>query len=87
MNQGQISNDGVVAGQRTSGSNDSPGALTIDELLDESRIGLERVDASELEREMAAGALAGADPGDRPDRRFPGVDRPAQPVGRGRRRM
>lgn len=38
-------------------TSDSPGPLTIHELLLESRIGLERVDPSDLEREMAAGAL------------------------------
>jgi len=57
VEQGQISDDDAAARQCTSGASDSPGTLTIDQLLVESRIGLERVSASELEREMAAGAL------------------------------
>ncbi|UUL77796.1 rhodanese-like domain-containing protein [Pseudarthrobacter sp. Fe7] len=35
----------------------APETLTIDQLLEESRVGLERVHPSDLEQEMAAGAL------------------------------
>ena len=44
MDQGDISGDGT-------------GALTIDQLLNESRAGLDRVTTADLEREMASGAL------------------------------
>jgi rhodanese-related sulfurtransferase len=49
--------DGAATGQRSFDPIDSLGTLTIDQLLLESRVGLERVHASDLEREMAAGAL------------------------------
>ncbi len=57
MKQGHISDDGAAASQRGLDPGDSPGTLTINQLLRESRIGLERVHASDLGREMAAGAL------------------------------
>ena len=57
MKQCHISEDGVAICQGSLDPSDSPGTLTINELLHESRIGLERVHASDLEREMAAGAL------------------------------
>jgi len=57
VEQCPISDDGVRICQRSRGSGDPLGILTIDQLLLESRIGLERVAASDLEREMAAGAL------------------------------
>ncbi|MFD1211721.1 rhodanese-like domain-containing protein [Arthrobacter sp. GCM10027362] len=57
MKQCHISGDGAATGQRSLDPGDSPGTLTIDQLLLESRSGLERVHASDLEREMAAGAL------------------------------
>ncbi|GAB3569273.1 rhodanese-like domain-containing protein [Arthrobacter alkaliphilus] len=49
MLQSHISDDGVAS--------DSLRTLTIDELLLESRAGLERVHPADLEREMSAGAL------------------------------
>ncbi|GLB68326.1 rhodanese-like domain-containing protein [Arthrobacter mangrovi] len=57
MKQVPISGDGAATCQLSPDPDDSPVALTIDQLLQESRIGLERVHASDLEREMAAGAL------------------------------
>jgi rhodanese-related sulfurtransferase len=57
VKQCHISDDGVAICQRSLDPSDSPGTLTINQLLLESRIGLERVHASDLEREMAAGAL------------------------------
>lgn len=57
VKQCDISDDGVPICQRALDPSDSPATLTIDELLLESRMGLERVHASDLEREMAAGAL------------------------------
>jgi rhodanese-related sulfurtransferase len=57
VKQCDISDDGVPICRRVLDPSDSPGTLTINELLLESRIGLERVHASDLEREMAAGAL------------------------------
>ncbi|MFC9351802.1 rhodanese-like domain-containing protein [Arthrobacter sp. NPDC057013] len=57
MKQCQISDDGDVACQRSLDPSDSPGTLTLNQLLLESRLGLERVHASDLEQEMAAGAL------------------------------
>lgn len=43
--------------QQLDGGGRLPEPLTIDQLLEESRVGLERVPASDLEREIAAGAL------------------------------
>ncbi|MDQ0849714.1 rhodanese-related sulfurtransferase [Arthrobacter sp. B3I9] len=57
MKQCPISDDGVAICERSLDPSDYSGALTINQLLLQSRIGLERVDASDLEREMAAGAL------------------------------
>jgi rhodanese-related sulfurtransferase len=57
VKQCHISDDGVAICRRSLDPSDSPGPLTINQLLLESRIGLERVPASDLEREMAAGAL------------------------------
>ena len=57
VKQSPISDDGVASCQRSPEPSDSPGTLTIDQLLLESRIGLERVDPADLEREIAAGAL------------------------------
>jgi rhodanese-related sulfurtransferase len=57
VKQSPIPDDGASTSQRSSVPGDSPGTLTIDQLLLESRAGLERVHASDLEREMAAGAL------------------------------
>ena len=57
MKQFHISNDGAATCQSGLDPSDSPGTLTIDQLLLESRSGLERVHASDLQREMAAGAL------------------------------
>ncbi|MFC9333098.1 MULTISPECIES: rhodanese-like domain-containing protein [Arthrobacter] len=57
MKQCHFSDDGAATGQSSSDQSGSPGTLTINELLIESRSGLERVHASDLEREMAAGAL------------------------------
>lgn len=49
MQQSDISDDGVA--------NDPLRTLTIDQLLLESRAGLERIHPADLEREIAAGAL------------------------------
>jgi rhodanese-related sulfurtransferase len=57
VKQNPISDDGGAARERSSDPSDSPRTLTINQLLRESRIGLERVDPSDLEQEMAAGAL------------------------------
>ena len=57
VKQVPISDDGAAICQRSVDPSDSSGTLTIDQLLLESRSGLERVHASDLEREMAAGAL------------------------------
>ena len=57
MKQFDIPDDGAGVGQPRSDPSDSPAALTIDQLLIESRVGLERVHPSDLEREMAAGAF------------------------------
>jgi rhodanese-related sulfurtransferase len=57
LKQRPISDDGVAICERSPDPSDSPGALTINQLLLQSRIGLERVDPSDLEREIAAGAL------------------------------
>jgi rhodanese-related sulfurtransferase len=57
VEQCDISVDGVAICRRVLDPSDSHRTLTINELLLESRIGLERVHASDLEREMAAGAL------------------------------
>ncbi|UNK45459.1 rhodanese-like domain-containing protein [Arthrobacter sulfonylureivorans] len=57
MKQCPISDDGAATCQRSLDPSDSPRTLTINQLLLESRSGLERVHASDLEREMAAGAL------------------------------
>lgn len=57
MKRCHISDDGAAAGQCSLDPSDSPGTLTLNQLLLESRIGLERIHASDLEREMAAGAL------------------------------
>ena len=57
MKQCHISDDGLAICQRSLDPSDPPATLTINQLLLESRIGLERVPASDLEREMAAGAL------------------------------
>ncbi|MGO4120712.1 rhodanese-like domain-containing protein [Arthrobacter sp. YAF16] len=57
VTQCEISDDGVPICQRVLDPSASPATLTINELLLESRMGLERVHASDLEREMAAGAL------------------------------
>lgn len=57
MKQGHTSDDGAAACHCSADPSNSPAALTIDQLLLESRIGLERVDASDLEREVSAGAL------------------------------
>jgi rhodanese-related sulfurtransferase len=51
------SDDGAATWQPRDDPSDFPGALTISQLLLESRIGLERVDPADLELEMAAGAL------------------------------
>jgi rhodanese-related sulfurtransferase len=57
LTQREIPDDGAGIRPRSVDPGDSPGALTINELLLESRIGLERVHPSDLEREMASGAL------------------------------
>lgn len=57
MNQWHISDDGAATCQGTLDPGDSLGTLTINELLLQSRLGLERVHPADLEREMAAGAL------------------------------
>ena len=57
MNQRPISDDDVAICHSSFNPNNTSGALTINELLLESRVGLERVDPSHLEREMASGAL------------------------------
>ena len=57
MKQFHISDDGAATCQGSLDPSDSPGTLTINQLLLESRTGLERVHASDLERERAAGAL------------------------------
>jgi rhodanese-related sulfurtransferase len=57
VKQCPISDDGVAICQRSLDPTESPGTLTINQLLLESRIGLERVDPSDLGREMAAGGL------------------------------
>ncbi|MFF2244392.1 rhodanese-like domain-containing protein [Arthrobacter sp. NPDC058130] len=57
MKQSDIPDDGGATCQCGSDPSDPPGALTINQLLLESRMGLERVHPSDLEREMAAGAL------------------------------
>lgn len=57
MNEHPISEGGPSTGHSSPAPSGSPGALTIDRLLVEARAGLERVPASELEREVAAGAL------------------------------
>jgi rhodanese-related sulfurtransferase len=57
VKQSPVSNDGVKTCQRTSDPGDPPGTSAIGRLLLESRAGLERVQASDLEREMEAGAL------------------------------
>ncbi|WP_246168651.1 rhodanese-like domain-containing protein [Arthrobacter luteolus] len=57
MNERPISDGGPSAVRSSADPSGSPGAMTIGQLLAESRAGLERVPASELEREMAAGAL------------------------------
>ena len=57
VKQCPIPDDGVAVCQRSLDPSGSPGTLTINQLLLESRIGLQRVDPSDLEREMAAGAL------------------------------
>ncbi len=54
---GTFSDDGHAVAPGSTAPGGSPGALTIDELLLESRAGLERVQPSDLEREAAAGAL------------------------------
>jgi rhodanese-related sulfurtransferase len=51
------SDDGAATWQPSEDPSDFSGALTISQLLLESRIGLERVDPADLELEMAAGAL------------------------------
>ena len=56
MKRCDFSDDGG-ARLRSLDPSDSPGTLTIDQLLLEVRLRLERVHASDLEREMAAGAL------------------------------
>lgn len=48
---------GAAIRQQSLGPGDPPQSLTIDQLLAESRLGLERVEPSDLEREMAEGAL------------------------------
>lgn len=57
VKQSHSCDGGGAACRRSLDPGDCPGILTIDQLLLESRIGLERVRASDLEREMAAGAL------------------------------
>lgn len=57
MKESSTSVDRSVRRQHSVSSDDAGGPLTIDQLLRESRIGLERVHASDLAREMAAGAL------------------------------
>ncbi|TQJ36320.1 rhodanese-like domain-containing protein [Arthrobacter sp. SLBN-122] len=57
MKQHDVPDDGVTFDQPTSDPSDSPGTLTINQLLVESRIGLERVHPGDLEREIAEGAL------------------------------
>jgi rhodanese-related sulfurtransferase len=57
VKQRHSSDDGAATCQGSLDPSNSPGTLTINQLLLESRIGLERVHASDLEREMAAGAL------------------------------
>lgn len=57
MKQRDTPDDSAAIRQCCSDPGDSPGTVTIDQLLLESRTGLERVHPSDLEREMAAGAL------------------------------
>jgi rhodanese-related sulfurtransferase len=57
LNQFDNSDDGAEGGERGSHAGGTPAALTVDQLLEESRSGLVRVHPSDLEREMAAGAL------------------------------
>jgi rhodanese-related sulfurtransferase len=57
VKQYHISDDGGAICRLTADAGDSPRTLTIEDLLLESRLGLERVDPSDLGREMAAGAL------------------------------
>ena len=57
MKRYHISDDGVAICRGTADVRDSPRTLSIEDLLLESRLGLERVDPSDLGREMAAGAL------------------------------
>ncbi|MDQ0771162.1 rhodanese-related sulfurtransferase [Pseudarthrobacter defluvii] len=57
VEQCHISGVGVVTCQDSLDPGAPSGAPAIDQLLAKSRIGLDRVHASDLEREMAAGAL------------------------------
>ncbi|WP_324645119.1 MULTISPECIES: rhodanese-like domain-containing protein [Micrococcaceae] len=57
MDQPHIVKDGTAACPCSSDPGSSHEPLTIDQLLLESRAGLERVQPSDLEKEMAAGAL------------------------------
>lgn len=57
MEQGHTSGNDASITQHTPDQASPAGSLTIDQLLLECRIGLDRVQPSDLEREMAAGAL------------------------------
>ena len=57
MEQPHIVKEGAAAFPCSSDPGSSQAPLTVDQLLLESRAGLERVHPSDLEREMAAGAL------------------------------
>lgn len=57
MEQGHISDNDAPITVHNDDPGGPAGSLTIDQLLRECRIGLDRVQPSDLEREMAAGAL------------------------------
>ena len=57
MEQRHIANEGTTSGKRGLDPGGSPATVTIEQLLIESRAGLQRVQPADLEQEMSAGAL------------------------------
>jgi len=57
MEQRHIANEGTTSGKRRLDPGGSPATVTIEQLLIESRAGLQRVQPADLEQEMSAGAL------------------------------
>ncbi|MGN7200472.1 rhodanese-like domain-containing protein [Arthrobacter sp. SAFR-044] len=57
MEQRHIANEGTTSGKHGLDPGGSPATVTIEQLLIESRAGLQRVQPADLEQEMSAGAL------------------------------